>query len=223
MKLTKYGHACIRLDADGAGVGAVVIDPGNYSEVETALAGASFVLVTHEHADHVDVPKVAATMRANSGMRLWANAPVVAALEAGGAPAVQLTTVTPGDWLDVPGWIIRAEGGWHKPIRSGMPRFRNLTYTVTADGGTVYHPGDSLDLPYVPVDVLCVPISGPWLSLGEAIDYVHDAEARLAVAIHDSLNTEIGSKLWDLRLNDETLVGPTEFKRLATGETLTVS
>jgi L-ascorbate metabolism protein UlaG (beta-lactamase superfamily) len=223
MKLTKYGHACLRLDADSAGVGAVVVDPGNFSEVDTALTGAAFILVTHEHADHVDVPKVAAALRANSSLRLWANAPVVAALEATGAPAGQLTVLAPGDWLDIPGWIIRAGGGWHKSIRSGMPRFRNLTYTITADGGTVYHPGDSLDLPYVPVDVLCVPISGPWLSLGEAIDYVHDADARIALAIHDSLNTETGSKLWDLRLSDESLAGPTEFKRLASGESFTVS
>jgi len=223
VKLTKYGHACIRLDADGAGVGAIVVDPGMYTDVAAALDGAAHILVTHEHADHVDGPKVAAALKANGGLTLWANNEVVAALGAAGAPSGQLSGLTPGDWLNIPGWQVRAGGGWHKPIRSGMPRFHNLTYTISADGGTVYHPGDSLDLPYGSVDVLCVPISGPWLALGEAIDYVHDADARLAVAIHDSLNTDIGSQLWEFRLEDHSLVGPTEFRRLKIGETITVS
>jgi len=223
MKLTKFGHACIRLDADSAGVGAVVVDPGNYTDVEAALASAAYILVTHEHADHVDVPKVAAALKASGNLRLWADQEVIAALGAEGVAPGQLTVLTPGDWVEAPGWQIRAGGGWHKPIRSGMPRFHNLTYTITADSGTVYHPGDSLDLPYHPVDVLCVPISGPWLALGEAIDYVHDAEARLAIAIHDSLNTDIGSHLWEFRLEDKSLVGPTEFKRLKVGESIVVS
>jgi L-ascorbate metabolism protein UlaG (beta-lactamase superfamily) len=223
MKLTKYGHACVRLDADGAGVGAIVVDPGKFTDVAAALAGAAYILVTHEHDDHVDYPKVAAALMENPGLKLWANNTVVAQLEAAGAPAHQLITLTPGDWLEVPGWQVRAGGGWHKPIRSGMPRFHNLTYTISADGGTVFHPGDSLDLPYSAVDVLCVPISGPWLALGEAIDYVHDADARLAVAIHDSLNTDIGSQLWEFRLEDQALVSPTEFRRLKIGESLKVS
>jgi len=223
MKLTKFGHACIRLDADGAGVGTIVVDPGKFTDVSAALDGAAYILVTHEHDDHVDYPKVAAAMMANPALKLWADDEVVKGLEAAGAPSHQLTTLEPGDYAQIPGWRVRAGGGWHKPIRSNMPRFHNLTYTISADGGTVYHPGDSLDLPYHGVDVLCVPISGPWLALGEAIDYVHDAEARIAVAIHDSLNTDIGSQLWEFRLADNALAGPTEFKRLKIGETITVS
>lgn len=223
MKLTKFGHACIRLDADSAGVGALVVDPGKFTDVAAPLAGAAYILVTHEHDDHVDYPKVAVALKADPSVKLWGNSDVVAQLEAAGAPTEQLITLTPGDWLDIPGWQVRAGGGWHKPIRSGMPRFHNLTYTISADGGTVYHPGDSLDLPYEGVNVLCVPISGPWLALGEAIDYVHDADARIAVAIHDSLNTDIGSQLWEFRLADPKLVGPTELKRLKIGESIIVS
>ena len=46
MRLTKLGHACVRLDKDGA---ALVIDPGVWSQAAEALSGASAVLVTHEH------------------------------------------------------------------------------------------------------------------------------------------------------------------------------
>src|SRR5262245_9539412 len=52
MRLTKLRHSCVRLDKDGS---VLVIDPGIWSDASAALAGASAALVTHEHADHVDV------------------------------------------------------------------------------------------------------------------------------------------------------------------------
>ena len=52
MKLTKFTHACVRLESDDGR--ALVIDPGEWSE-EAALDGVRDVLVTHEHFDHLDV------------------------------------------------------------------------------------------------------------------------------------------------------------------------
>lgn len=55
MRLTKSGHACVRIDN---GDRVLVIDPGTVTEPE-ALAGATAVLVTYEHDDHIDVGKLA--------------------------------------------------------------------------------------------------------------------------------------------------------------------
>ena len=41
MRLTKYGHACVRLEADG---GSIVFDPGTYSP-DVDLDGVADVLV----------------------------------------------------------------------------------------------------------------------------------------------------------------------------------
>ena len=49
MRLTKYTHACVRLERDGS---VLVIDPGIWSEPH-ALLGTHAVLVTHEHCDHL--------------------------------------------------------------------------------------------------------------------------------------------------------------------------
>ena len=48
MRITKFGHACVRLETDGQ---MVVLDPGGFTEPE-AVDGATAVLITHEHADH---------------------------------------------------------------------------------------------------------------------------------------------------------------------------
>jgi len=50
MRFTKLGHSCVRLDKDGA---VLVIDPGTFSDAAGALDGATAVMVTHEHPDHL--------------------------------------------------------------------------------------------------------------------------------------------------------------------------
>ena len=48
MRITKFGHACVRLET---GDHTIVLDPGGFTEPE-AVDGATAVLITHEHADH---------------------------------------------------------------------------------------------------------------------------------------------------------------------------
>lgn len=50
MKLTRFSHSCLRIDADGR---TLVVDPGIWSEPE-AIDGADAILVAHSHDDHVD-------------------------------------------------------------------------------------------------------------------------------------------------------------------------
>ena len=56
MRLTKFAHACVRLEKDGK---VLLIDPGTFSE-DTAFEKADAVLVTHEHQDHLDIERVKA-------------------------------------------------------------------------------------------------------------------------------------------------------------------
>ena len=48
MRITKFGHACVRIEHDGT---TIVLDPGVFTDAE-AVDGADAVLITHEHADH---------------------------------------------------------------------------------------------------------------------------------------------------------------------------
>ncbi|HEX7740293.1 MAG TPA: MBL fold metallo-hydrolase, partial [Marmoricola sp.] len=48
MRITKFGHACVRIEHDGV---RLVIDPGMFTAPE-AIDDATGVLITHEHPDH---------------------------------------------------------------------------------------------------------------------------------------------------------------------------
>jgi L-ascorbate metabolism protein UlaG (beta-lactamase superfamily) len=188
FELQRWGHSCVRLAADGA----IVIDPGSFSQVTQALEGATDVLVTHEHADHVDVGAVAAA--AARGVPVHAPRPVVEALLAAGAPVGRLTAVTAGDRFEVAGLQVEVLGEWHEVIHPDLPRFVNVGYLVDS---RLLHPGDA----YVerrdggPVDTLLVPVSGPWLRLSEVVDWIRRVRPDHVVGIHDALASPLGRAL----------------------------
>jgi L-ascorbate metabolism protein UlaG (beta-lactamase superfamily) len=57
VRLTKFTHACVRLEHPDGGV--LVIDLGAWTEPEAA-SGADAVLITHWYADHADRQRLAA-------------------------------------------------------------------------------------------------------------------------------------------------------------------
>ncbi|MQA24883.1 MAG: MBL fold metallo-hydrolase [Micromonosporaceae bacterium] len=165
MKLIKFTHACVRLESAN---GVLVIDPGIWSE-PAALSGADAVLVTHEHADHVDRLRLA-------GLGAPVYAPAGAEI-----PGLDVRPVSAGDRLSLAGFSVRAMGGRHAHVYGEQPDCVNLGYLVD----DLYHPGDSLHVPDQAVGTLLVPAHASWLKLAEAIDFVKAVRPRRMHPIHD--------------------------------------
>jgi L-ascorbate metabolism protein UlaG (beta-lactamase superfamily) len=288
MRVTHYGHAAITCDHDGQ---RLAIDPGNMADAAGALAGASLVLLTHDHPDHVDHKVLAAYLTDHPGTQVWGLAPVVETLcaqlpvpgvpadprspsgvpgsprtehsqaadswggsEAGaavgpGGAASAVHTVAPGDSFTAGPFRVRVGGTMHALIHSSIPQIPNATYLVTGpSSGTVpgkttasvYHPGDSFDIPEpsdIPepggtmqpggtaqpdagVDVLCVPISGPWMKLGEAMDFAMATPARYVVPIHEGLLSTVGRHMMPSRFTP--LLPDGAYRDLGPGESVEV-
>jgi L-ascorbate metabolism protein UlaG (beta-lactamase superfamily) len=198
MRITKYTHACVRLEADGR---VLVIDPGTWSE-PAALIGADAVLVTHEHTDHVDVLRLA-------GLGVPVYAPAGADIA-----GLSVIPVSAGDAFTAAGFPVAAVGGEHAPIYAGQPDCPNLGYVVD---GAVYHPGDSLHVPSESVETLLVPAQGSWLKMAEAIDFVKAVDPRRAFAIHDAQVNHRGLASINGWLAETTDNG---YRYLASGESL---
>lgn len=210
MRLTKYTHSCVRFDDGGQ---ALVIDPGTFSEAKVALDGAHAVLVTHEHADHLDAPTLLAAAKVNTALRVWAPAPVAAGLAELGD---RVTAVGAGESFEAAGFAIRTFGGLHALIHPLVAApVANVCYLVQS---SVYHPGDSFTVPPVPVETLLIPIHAPWSKIGEVIDFAAAVRAPRAFQIHDALLNEIGSGMVDRIVGTVAATYGTAYKRLAATE-----
>jgi L-ascorbate metabolism protein UlaG (beta-lactamase superfamily) len=191
MKLTKYTHACIRLEKGGK---VLVLDPGTFSETAEALDGAHAVLITHEHPDHVDVPALTRVLGTAAGLAVFAPAGVAATLrQEAPQAAARIHAVEPGSAFDAVGFHIRSFGGQHALIHPQIPVVANIGYLVD---GNVYHPGDSFIVPDgLSVQTLLVPIHAPWSKAAEVVDFVISVRAPQAFQIHDGLLNETGVKM----------------------------
>jgi L-ascorbate metabolism protein UlaG (beta-lactamase superfamily) len=178
MQLTKYTHSCVRFDD---GERTLVIDPGAFSQLDPALDGADAVLITHEHADHVDAERVRAAAKADPRLRIWAPAGVAETLAELGE---QVVAVGAGESFDAAGFSVQTFGGQHALIHPLVPIVANVGYVI---GGAVCHPGDSLIVPPVPVSTLLLPSVAPWSKVSEVIDFAVAVRAPKAYPIHDGI------------------------------------
>lgn len=211
MRLTKYTHACVRLERDGA---VLVIDPGAFSEAES-LDGADAVLITHEHADHFDPAKLTDALARRPDLTVYTHQAVADQLTAlGGA----VRTVAAGEAFTAAGFEIRAYGGQHAVIHADVPQIANLGYLIE---GSVFHPGDSVhDVPDgVEVETLLVPVNAPWLKVSEAVDFARAVAPGRAYALHDHLLSAAGAQVYGGIL---TRLAGCDYQRLEPGTTVTV-
>ncbi|WP_199422120.1 MBL fold metallo-hydrolase [Actinotalea solisilvae] len=178
MRLVKHVHSCVALEHDGR---RLVVDPGSFGS-QDVLTGAHGLLVTHGHVDHLDVDAVRAALADDPVLELRTTAQVADAL---GVPD-QVHVVGPGDSFTTAGFDVRVLGEHHAPIHPEVTAPANVGFLVTAGGTSVFHPGDALTVPDVPVDVLLVPVFGPWTRMADLVDWIRAVHPDRAIAIHDA-------------------------------------
>ncbi|TYB95359.1 MBL fold metallo-hydrolase [Micromonospora sp. WP24] len=206
MQVTKYAHSCLRVEHDG---GVLVIDPGGFSD-PAALDGADAVLITHEHPDHLNLQAITAQLDRRP-FPVHGPASLSAAL---GDAAEVLRPVRPGESFTAAGVAVRAYGGQHAVIHPDIPVVENLGYLIN---DVVYHPGDALVVPDLPVDTLFAPIHAPWSKFSEVVDFIRAVAPRRVYALHDALLNENGFGVLDRQY---TALSRTDYRRLEPGTRL---
>ena len=180
MKVTHFGHACVLLEYDTPESTRILIDPGAYSQGFESIDDLDALLFTHSHADHIDVNRVPALVAANPGISVTADGATAAMLT---EHAVAHRVSVPGDALSVAGIGVDVLGGDHAVIHCDVPNVTNNGYLI--DGRTL-HPGDAfVDAPDS-VEVLLLPIGGPWMKIGEAVDYLRTIKPQVVIPIHQA-------------------------------------
>lgn len=188
MKLTHFGHATVLVETDSGAT--ALLDPGTYSGGFESLTGLDLVLLTHAHPDHVDAERLAALREANPEAILVANAEAAAMAGA----------LRPGDRIvanDAPfeegGIAVRPTIARHATIHPDLPPLQNAGFLLDE---RVWHPGDSFDAEGPGgVEVLLLPVGGPWMRIADAIDFARAVGPRVVVPIHQAGLAEVHRQL----------------------------
>lgn len=209
MQITHLGHACLLVEYPST---RVLIDPGSFSTYD-GLTGLDAILVTHQHADHVEPEKLAALVAANPGVVVHTDPGTAAELD-----GVEVGVTREGEPFTIGEVTVEPFGAQHAINSEYVPRVENVGVKLTAQGKpSLFHPGDAIDAEPGPVDVLAVPISAPWSAVREVIAFVRRIAPSSIVPIHDALLSEVGRGLYVGHVQQFGADGGVELRDLADG------
>jgi L-ascorbate metabolism protein UlaG (beta-lactamase superfamily) len=174
MKVTRYPQSCLLLEKAGH---KIVIDPGVHflqtHKIEE-LRGVEAVLYTHQHSDHYD-PTIAEAM-ISAGAHIFANGATAQLI---GTERVRI--VKDGDSFTAAGLEVMARELPHCLLPDGGEGPQNTGYVID---GVFFHPGDGKELAGLYVDNVALPITGPDISILDAINFAKQLKAKLVIPIH---------------------------------------
>lgn len=190
MKITKLGHCCLLLETKSK---RILTDPGMFTaEAHGKLEDIDYILITHEHEDHFHIESIKALLIKNPQAKIYSNNSVSALLA---AEQIEHDQVNHKDSIMLGDISLVGLGEKHAQMHSSIPQSDNLGYFI---GEKLWYPGDSYTdireylsagIAGVPtkVDVLALPVSGPWMKIADAIDYALMLKPNFAFPVHDGI------------------------------------
>jgi len=183
MKITKIGHCCLLIEVKEK---RLLIDPGRYSTAQNEFTNIDAVLITHEHADHVDPGSLKKIHKNNPKVRIITHDRVAASL-----PEFSVEIVNNGDVLDIEGVPVEVHGDMHAEHHPTIERVKNLGYLIDS---TFFYPGDSFYVPKLRCKAVAFPLVGGWMKMSQAMDFVMKMDPEIAFPVHEATLTQEGKE-----------------------------
>lgn len=156
----------------------ILIDPGKFSTAQNNLQDLDVLLLTHIHPDHFNLENIKATLKNNSNIRIFTNQEVGEELKKEG---ITFELLENGQKMEIKGSTIEAFGEYHEPVYPIFPPVKATGYLI----GKFFYPSDKLTVIDKPIDILALPLLGPWVRAREAIDYAIALRPKHCFPVHD--------------------------------------
>jgi len=208
MKVKKLGHCCFVVEPkDGV---RIMTDPGSFSTLQNIEKNISAVVITHEHQDHLHVDSLKEILKNNPNAIVITNTKVGEILKESN---ISFNIIEAGEKYEIGGVEISGFGNTHAMIYAEFGSTQNTGYMIDS----LCYAGDSFNHPDANVDILALPVAGPWMSLKEAIEYAKSIRPRICFPIHDAIVQDFATFTWRI---PETILKEDniEFKKLEIGK-----
>ena len=181
MKITKYLHSCLLLEEAGQ---QLLFDPGTFSFAEKQVEpevfrNVSAVVITHNHADHLDVGALQQIVQLSDAM-IYSTQEVADKLT---PERLHVQVLTPGE-LTLGNFHLHIVDVTHEPLLAdSLPTV--LAFLIN---GKLLNPADSLSpnlLQFQGVEMLALPIMAPFLTEVQAFEFARNLGPKQVLPIHD--------------------------------------
>ncbi|MEK6910330.1 MAG: MBL fold metallo-hydrolase [Nanoarchaeota archaeon] len=176
MKIKKLGHCCLLIEEKGV---RILTDPGNYSITQNEIKNIDLILITHEHADHLHIDSLKQVIKNNPKAKIITNKAVGSLLD---ADKINYEVIEDGKNTKFKEILIEAIEGKHEFIYTGWKDVQNTGFFIS---NKLFYPGDSFKNPGKKVDILALPVAGPWCKISDAVNYALKVKPRIAFPVHD--------------------------------------
>lgn len=209
MKITKIGHCCLLIEVDGK---RIMTDPGGFTVSEHMLDDIDVIVYTHEHGDHFHLDSLKALIVKNPAVSVVTNTGVGKLLTEAG---IEFTLLEGTDAATIADIAFEACDARHVEIFEQYGQVQNTGFFIAQ---RLFYPGDAYAEPGKPIDILALPVGGPWCKLADAIHYVLRVQPKNAFPVHDGLSTETGLDIHHRVVGDNLADSKVAFHPMRAGD-----
>lgn len=184
MIITKLGHCCLVIETKRL---RILTDPGEWSTNQNSVKNIDLILITHEHPDHFHLESLKQVLGNNPKAQIITNTAVGKLLA---ETKISFNEINHGENSSIQSVLIEGYGEKHAQVYPSITPVQNTGYFID---NTFFYPGDAFYNPKKQVEVLALPVSGPWMKLAEAIDYAKEMKPSHCFPVHDGMLKFLGS------------------------------
>jgi len=211
MTIKKIGHCCLVIKEKEL---TILTDSGSWTSEQDKERGIDLVLITHEHPDHLHIDSLVAVFKNNPNAEVVTNSTVGKILE---NQKIRFTLLEEGQKIERNGVLIEGFGSEHAYIYQTVPNVQNTGYFI---GDKLFYPGDAFHNPGKEVELLALPVAGPWMKIADAIDYAKEIKPKKCFPVHDGMIKDFATVPIRRIPKNALLREGIEFVALEEGETI---
>ncbi len=184
MKIKKLGHCCLVIEENGK---KIMTDPGSWTiKKQKEETNVDLIIITHEHADHLHIESLKEIIVNNPNVLIITNEGVGKLLDKVKIKYQVLNNKEPKEFMGIE---IEAHDCKHEEIYKEIGQVQNTGYFINK---RLFYPGDAFYNPNKFVEILALPMAGPWANIKNSIKYALEIKPKICFPIHDGMLISYG-------------------------------